>query len=193
MVDASINLGCGFTIRHWHAQLRAGFDVRQPWPYWTNRRLINGVVSEPERLIGDAKLDIVIEGVQEDIEVWLDAETVSYDTWTDLSAVPKAIKRATTYGAVASLYARRTKTFQGRVIPTVSPVTVTVISEDEKAMRYWEDKRDKMLELYLSAQGAARLWVSTADEEPIFSMDDIPEEAEAEVPSWHEFILGQTS
>lgn len=196
MVDASITLKALFLIRQETSDHKAKMDVRPVWPYWTNRRLINGVVDEPESLIGDARLDIVIEGVQDDIMVWLDAQDLSYTDWINLDTVPRALKRATTYAAVAALYARRTKTFQSRVIPSVTPVTVTVISEDEKSMNYWEDKSKEMLELYLSATEATRLWVSTADEEPVFTMDDIPEgqkysSGSSDVPSWHEYILEQ--
>jgi len=55
-------------------------------------------------------------------------------------------------------------------------------------MNYWEDRMKRMLELYLSAQGATKLWVSTADEEPIFSMADIPEAAAEDIPDWHEYM-----
>lgn len=145
-----------------------------PYPYWTDRRYVNGVIDAAEALIGDAKLEFIIEGVMDDIKVWFDANEISYVTWISLDVTPTAIKRATTYGVVAALYARHTKTFQGRVIPTLAPVTVTVTGDQEKAMLHWVSKRNEMLELYLSAQEADRFWVSTADEEPVFSMDDIP-------------------
>lgn len=196
MVDASRNMKAGLFVRQSSSSVHGAFAVRPVWPYWTNRRLINGVVDEPEKLMGDAKLEIVIEGVMVDLQVWCDAEDVTYSGWTNFDTVPKAIKRATTYATVAALYARRTKTFRSRAIPTVAPVTVTVRGEDEEAMRFWEDKSKTMLELYLSAKGAARLWVSTADEEPVFSMADIPtskrySDKSSDVPSWHAFILEQ--
>ena len=142
--------------------------------------------------MGDANLEIVIEGVMDDIKVWLDAECFegTYGDWICIDLVPVAIKRATTYGVVAALYARYSKTFQGRVVPTVAPVTITVIGDDEKAMLHWMGKKRDMLELYLSAQGAARFWVSTADEEPVFTMDDIPATGADELESWHKWVEG---
>jgi hypothetical protein len=151
--------------------------------------LINGVIQEDENLIGDAKLELVIEGVMDDIKVWCLANEVSYVTWLDIDTVPIAIKRATTYGAVAALYARRSNTFQSRVIPSVQPVTITVKGDAEKAMNHWEGRRDEMLALYMSASGGDRLVVSTEDEEPVFSMDDIPGTAASrDVQSWMEWV-----
>jgi hypothetical protein len=169
--------------------LSSKFLVRPAWPLWTNRRLINGIIEKDEDLFGDAKLEIVIEGVMDDIKVWADSETISYTSWTDIDTVPIAIKRAATYGTVAALYARRSKTFQSRVIPSVQPVTITVKGDAEKAMGHWENKKDEMLQLYLDASGAERLLVSTIDEEPVFSMDDIPAIGGERVTlSWMEFV-----
>ncbi len=150
------------------------FAARPPWPFWTSRKLVNGVIAAAEDLIGDASFEFIVENVMNYIKIWADANEISYTGWTDLNSAPTAIKRATTYGVVAALYARHTQTFQGRVVPTLAPVTVTVVGDDEKTMLYWTSKMDEMLELYLSAQGADRFWVSTADEDPIFSMEDIP-------------------
>lgn len=182
-----------FIVRHTASPLSlfAKFASRIPYPYWTNRALVNGVIAAAEALIGDAPFEFVMEGVMDDIKVWSDANEVSYATWTDLDSAPIAIKRATTYGVVAALYARHTQTFQGRVVPTLAPVTVTVVGDEEKAMQHWTSKMDEMLELYLSAQGADRLWVSTADEEPIFSMADIPETGDdRELQEWHDWLEG---
>ena len=171
--------------------LSARFAVRLVYPYWTDRRLINGVIDAGEKLMGDANLEVVFEGVMDDIKVWCDAQEVSYVDWIDIESVPRAMKRATTYGTVSALYARYSKTFQGRVVPTLAPVTVTVIGDDEKAMLHWKEKMRDMLELYLSAQESERIWVSTADEEPVFSMDDIPEAGtDRELESWHEWVEG---
>ncbi len=193
MVDADVELAGGFTVNQTNASrtLLGRFAIRLVYPYWTDRRLINGVIAAGEKLMGDAKLEVVIEGVMDDIKVWCDAQEVSYADWTDIETVPRAMKRATTYGTVSALYARYSKTFQGRVVPTLAPVTVTVIGDDEKAMLHWKEKMRDMLELYLSAQEAERIWVSTADEEPIFSMDDIPETGtDRELESWHEWVEG---
>jgi len=192
MVDANTTLSAGFAVNQTNASLTLSsrLAVRQVYPLWTNRRIINGVVTHTENLMGDAKLEVVIEGVMDDIRVWCDSEELSYAAWTDIDTVPRAIKRATTYGVVAALYARHSKTFQGRVIPTLAPVTVTVTGDDEKAMQHWMDKMETMLDLYLTAEEGARIWVSTADEEPIFTMDDIPSAGEDELESWHDWVEG---
>lgn len=179
-------------VRHTATPLNlySRFAVRLVYPYWTDRRRINGVVTNAENLMGDAILETVMEGVMDDIKVWCDANDVSYVNWVSIDTAPRAMVRATTYGAVAALYARYSKTFQGRVVPTVAPVTITVVGDDEKAMQHWQDKMQEMLELYLSAQGSMRLWVSTADEEPVFTMADIPSEGADELESWHDWIEG---
>lgn len=189
----SANLLGKTIVRHSTLQtLAARFAVRHVYSYWTDRRLINGVVDAGEKLMGDAKLEVVVEGVMDDIKVWCDAQEVSYVGWTDIETVPRAMKRATTYGTVSALYARYSKTFQGRVVPTLAPVTVTVIGDDEKAMLHWKEKMRDMLELYLSAQESERIWVSTADEEPVFSMDDIPEAGtDRELESWRNWLQDQ--
>jgi hypothetical protein len=189
--EASVDLLGEFIIQHTSSvtlgSLFSKFAVRHVYPYWTNRRYINGVIDAAEKLIGDAKLEFVIEGVMDDIKVWAAANTVSYDSWTNIDITPIAIKRATTYGAVAALYARHTKTFQGQVIPTLAPVTVTVTGDQEKAMEHWEGKMEEMLQLYLTAQGFERIWISTADEEPVFTMADIPADVTDET-SWLEWL-----
>jgi len=185
--SATLNLPALFTARHastaTNGNLPAKFAVRYIYPYWTSRKYINGVIDAAESLIGDAKLEFIIEGVMDDIKVWAEANTVSYTTWMNIEVVPTAIKRATTYGTVAALYARHTKTFQGQVIPTLAPVAVTVTGEQEKAMEHWVGKMEEMLELYLSAQGFERIYISTADEEPVFTMADIPADVTDET-SW---------
>ena len=195
MVDASANLAAGFTVNQTNATLAmtARFAVRWPYLLWTNRQLINGVVDAGEKLMVDAKLVVVIEGVMDDIRLWCDSEELSYTTWTDIDNIPRAMKRATTYGTVAALYARYSKTFQGRVIPSLAPVTVTVAGDDEKAMLHWQSKMEEMLDLYLTAEEGARIWVSTADEEPVFTMDDIPSTgaADREIESWREWLADQ--
>ncbi len=185
--DGSVNLFAGFFVQFGMTDLFSKFAVRHAYPYWTNRRYINGVIDAAADLIGDAKLEFVIEGVMDDIKVWSEANTVSYASWTNIDIIPIAIKRATTYGAVAALYARHTKTFQGQVIPTLAPVTVTVTGDQEKAMEHWEGRMEEMLQLYLTAQGFARIWISTEDEEPVFTMADIPESVTSET-LWHEWL-----
>ncbi len=187
LVVGSVNLFTAFFVRQGSGDLPGILAVRPVYPYWTDRRYINGVTSVAESLIGDAKLEFVIEGVMADIRAWADANTVGYDSWTDIDATPRAIKRATTYGVVAALYARHTKTFQGQVLPSMAPVTVTVTGEQEKALEHWEGKMKEMLELYLSAQGFERIYISTSDEEPVFTMEDIPPDITDEA-SWLEWL-----
>lgn len=185
----SAALPSSFTIRQGIENLLATFASRPPYPWWTSRRLVSGVITASEALIGDAPFEFIMEGVMDDLKVWCAANDIAYAAWTSLALTPIAIRRATTYGVVAALYARNTQTFQGRVVPTVLPVAVTVVGDDEKAMRHWMSKMDEMLELYLSAEAAARIWISTADEEPVFSMDDIPETGtDREIPEWHDWL-----
>lgn len=182
------DLFCKFTIRHSTSQdLHGDLYVRHPYWLWTTRRYINGVVDVSESLLGDAKLEYVIEGVMEDIQGFLEANDLTYDEWTNIITVPTLIRRATTYGTVAALYARNSRTFRSRVIPTAAPITVTVIGDDERAMQHWETKMKDALGNYLTARQSIRVWVSTADEEPIFSMADIPPSYEDEV-EWHEWL-----
>jgi len=153
--------------------LSALFWVRQPYRLWTNRRYLNGVIQLDETLLGNAILEYVIEGVMQDIKCQLINENLDY-SWDDIVDTPKLIRRATTYGVVAALYARKARTFSSRVIPVMAPVTVTVIGDDERAMNHWVGKMNNALELYFSAQGGLVMDSSTIDEEPIFSMEDIP-------------------
>lgn len=188
-MSASTSLLSGFTVAQVENTVKSEFIVRPVYPYWTSRRQINGVINEDENLIGDAKLELIIEGVMDDLKVWCDKEGISYDTWTDYDSTPIAIRRAATYATVAALYSRRTRTFQGRVIPTVAPVEITVKGDAEKAMNHWEDKVREMKEAYISVSGPDRFWVSTADQEPIFSLNDIPPTGGVrETKSWHEWF-----
>lgn len=176
-VEPVADLFADFIVRHSStADLKTTFYVRHPYWLWTTRRYINGVVDAAERLIGDAKLEDTIEGVMEDIQGLMEANSLAgtYEAWTNITLVPVLIRRATTYGTVAALYARHSKTFKSRVIPTVAPVTVTTLGDDERAMQYWQDKMDAAIANYFSIQSVPVVWVSTADEEPVFTMADIP-------------------
>jgi len=187
----TVELIASFTIRHSETKnLHCAFYVRHPYWLWTTRRYINGVIDAAETLIGDAKLEYIIEGVMEDIQGWLEANREVYSSWTDITKVPVLIRRATTYGTVAALYSRHSKTFRSRVIPTAAPVTVTTIGDDERAMNYWEEKMQTALANYLAIQSSSRIWVSTADEEPIFSMADIPSSQYGigEDEEWHTWL-----
>jgi len=169
--------------------LKSQFAVRQDYPLWTNRKFINGVVSLTEDFIGDANLEDVISGVMDDIRVWAEANSVTMlDDWTSLSVTPTAIRQATTYGVVAALFARKTRTFQGKVIPTVAPVAIHVMGDEEKAMRYWIDKKAEMLNLYYAFIGGARVLVSSINEEAIFSMDDIVPPPSDDV-EWYDWLV----
>lgn len=167
--------------------LPAIFWARWPTRLWTTRRYINGVIDLDEKLEGDAILEYVIEGVMEDIQGYLENNGLDHSSWTSIEQIPVQILRATTYGTVAALYARHTQTFRSQVIPSITPVTVTVIGDAEKAMNYWDDRMNEMLEFYVSSQGGLVMESSTEDEEPIFSMEDIPEEI-TEYVSWREWL-----
>lgn len=191
-----------FIVQHWkdlkaivtvrqstYILLKARFWTRFPMRLWTNRRYINGVVDLSELDMGDAILEYVIEGVMEDVQGELEANSVDYSTWTDITRVPVLIRRAVTYGTVAALYARRARTFRSRVIPSVSPVTVTVLGDEQLAMQHWEGRMNKALNDYLTNIDVDRILVSTADQEPVFSstLEDIPPEIDRET-SWHDWL-----
>lgn len=165
-------------IRHTATKnLQADGYIRWPYRLWTNRRYINGIMDAAEELIGDAKLEYVIEGVMEDIQTFLFANGItSYEQWYTIEDVPVAIRRAATYGTVASLYSRHTNTWRSRVIPSVAPLTVTVKGDAQMAMEHWEGRYELMLERYLTAINSDKLLVSTADQEPVFDkeLSDIP-------------------
>jgi len=172
-------------IRHTATPLDLPAILWARWPsrLWTSRRYVNGVIELDEKLLGDASLEYVIEGVMEDTQGYLDNAGLSYSEWTDITLVPVQILRAVTYGTVAAVYARHTQPFRSQVIPRITPVTVTVIGDAEKAMNYWEDRMNQMLEFYVTSQGGDVMLTSTLDEEPVFSMEDIPEEV-TEYVSW---------
>ncbi len=155
-------------------RLLAYFNVRS-YPFWTNRRWVNGVVELSEARISDSFLEEIIIGVMEDIKTWLIANEIGqYVSWTDISKTPMAIRRATTYGVVASLYARNVFGPRARYIVKVAPVDVKILTTNESAMEYWEGMMMQILEFYLSAQGLDRIWIDTIDEDPVFTMEDVP-------------------
>ncbi|MCK4266003.1 MAG: DUF2341 domain-containing protein [Thermoplasmata archaeon] len=168
------DLLANFGVAHWQ-RLLGVFAVRHPYPFWTNRRWLNGVVEMSEASVSDAFLEEIISGVMNDVRTWLIAnEAGPYTTWTDIMNTPMAIRRATTYGVVASLYARNVFGPQGRFIVKIAPVDVTILGTNEAAMEYWEGLMTRVLELYLSSRGLDRIWIDTINEDPVFSMEDIP-------------------
>jgi len=144
-----------------------------------------------ETLIGNAIFEYVIEGVMQDIQSYLINAGLDYSGWTDIVLTPKLIRRATTYGTVAALYARRAKTFATRVIPTMAPVTITAIGDEERAMNHWLEKMNEALEFYVTSRGGDVMLTSTDDEEPVFSMEDIPPELTDYTP-WYLWLMKRT-
>jgi len=188
----NVELKAIFTVRHSSTRdLHCDLYVRHPYWLWTTRRYLNGVVSGSEELIGDANLEDVIQGVMEDLQGYLEANAEAYDSWTDITKVPVLMRRATTYGLVAALYARHSRTFRSRVITSAAPVTITTIGDEERAMNYWEEKMQTSLSNYLTSRGSNRLWVSTDDEEPIFTMADIPtsQYGTTDEDDWHTWLM----
>ena len=175
--STSLNLPAEFIIRHeTSVDLFGKFDVRHPYPFWTDRQLLNGVVHLSEVILGDAMLEEVIGGVMNDIRSWLIAnEYTGYVQWSNIEDAPLAIRRATTYGTVASMYARRIFSPQDMAV-RVSPVDFKLITTHESAMDYWEGKMEEALESFLPS--GEEIWVDTADEEPVFTMDDVPHDPE---------------
>lgn len=95
----NVELKATFIARHSATKnLHCDLYVRHPYWLWTNRRYINGVIDAAESLIGDAKLEYVVEGVMEDLQGFLEANSETYSAWTDITKVPVLIRRATTYG-----------------------------------------------------------------------------------------------
>ena len=128
-----------------------------------------------ENSISDSILDYVIEGVMVDVRGFLVREALNYE-WKNILEVPTLIKRAVTYGAVASLFARGYFSIYDRVQLSIGPRRVTVVDPKslDRAMEYWELRMSKMLELYRVTAGQKMIWIDTENEEPIFSIDDIP-------------------
>ena len=134
------------------------------------------MVDLSEVVLGDALLEEVMSGVMNDIRSWLIAnEFAGYVQWSTIEDTPLAIQRATTYGTVASMYARRIFSPNAMVV-RVSPVDFKLITTHEAAMEYWEGMMDEALEDFLPSGG--ELWVDTADEDPEFTMDDVPHDRE---------------
>jgi len=154
--------------------LSASFSVRHPWPLWTNRYWLNGIVQLEEVNLSDSSLEEIIIGVMNDIKTWLLAEGVGrYSTWTDIELTPRAIRRATTYGTVASLYARHIFGPKNPVI-RLPPMDFKIFTTSEAAMEYWEGIMTRILDLYLSGAEGPRIWIDTLQEDPVFTMEDIP-------------------
>lgn len=164
-------------IAHWQ-RLLAYFWVRQPSWLWSSRRYVNGVVDLSEGEISDAVLEYVIEGVMVDVKSHLTKESIPYEDW-NLSNVPLLLKRAVTYGAVASLFARGYLGIRDRVQPTLGPRSIILVESEllEEAMEYWENKMNRMLELYASTVFRKIISISTEDEEPVFTMEFDPQDA----------------
>ena len=173
--QGSTDLLAKFTVRRSDTgELSARFAIRLPWPLWTNRYWLNGVVQLDEAKIPDSFLEEIITGVMDDIKTWLIAEEIGqYSGWTNIDVTPRAIRRAATYGTVASLYARNIFGPQDLVI-RVAPMDAKIFTSSEAAMEYWEAMMLRVLELYLSGVGLLRIWIDTIDEDPVFTMEDIP-------------------
>ncbi len=188
---ATINLLGKFTVKHsaeldlpaklqvTHSErLLSKLWIRHPYRLWTNRRYVNGVVELDETELDDALLEYVIEGVMNDIRSQLISEAMLvYDSWTDITKTPKLIRRATTYGTVASLYSRDINDPNRRIVMGLRPIRIRaaeVRSAQERAMDYWETRMEKMMNLYLTSGGRRLMIVDTEDEEAVFSLEDIP-------------------
>lgn len=153
----------------------SGFAVRPFYPYWTNRQLLNGVIELDEQNIGEALLEEIITGSMNSIKTWLLANGIQeYLSWNDITKAPRAIKRATTYAVIATLYARQIYAPLRPTVVSTAPVTPTMMDQTEKGAEFWETLMVKILQQYLASKGEHRLLVKPEDEDPWFSMDDIP-------------------
>lgn len=153
----------------------SGFAVRPSYPYWTNRQLLNGVIELDEQNIGDALLEEIILGSMNSIKTWLLANGIQeYLSWDNITKTPRAIKRATTYAVIATLYARQVFA-PVRPIVSTAPVIPTIMDQiSEKGAVFWETLMETILQYYLASKNEKRLYVNTEDEDSWFSMDDIP-------------------
>jgi len=175
--SAKLDLPAKFQVVHWE-RLLSKLWIRHPSRLWTNRRYVNGVVELDETELDDALLEYIIQGVMDDIKSQLISEAMLiYDSWTDITETPKLIRRATTYGTVASLYSRDINDPNRRIVMGLRPIRIRateVRSAQERAMDYWESRMEKMMSLYLTSGGRSLMIVDTEDEEAVFSLEDIP-------------------
>ena len=163
-----------FIVGQGSTDLLSKFHIQPAYPLWTNRRYIEGVISLKETGIDDAILEYVIEGVMVDIQSWLVINELPY-SFENIFTTPVLIRRATTYAAVATLFARDYFGLKRSIAVSMGPRRVIIANERdmEAAMEYWEKKMEKMLELYSSSVALQIIYVSTEDEEPVFSMENI--------------------
>jgi len=175
--STATDLSVKFQVAHWE-RLFTKLWIRHPYRLWTNRHYLNGVVELDEENLSDAFLEYVIQGVMDDVRSWLiNEDMLVYDSWTDITETPKLIRRATTYGTVASLYSRDVNDPNSRIVLGLRPMRIRaaeIRSAQERAMDYWESRMEKMMNLYLTSGGRRLMIVDTEDEEAVFSMEDIP-------------------
>ncbi len=155
------------------APLRSQFWIRSANALWTDRRRINGVIDLPNSSLDDAPLEQIIMGAMIDVKSELTVNNIDYSAWTNIDLVPVLIRRATTHAVVASLYAHKGATWVSRIIPSITPINVTVVGDDELAMDYWENKMWKNLDDYYSYNQLPKLQHSAEGEDPLFTMADI--------------------
>jgi len=58
-------------------------------------------------------------------------------------------------------------------------------------MNHWREKMNRALEFYVTSQGGDVMITSTDDEEPVFSMEDIPPELTDFTP-WYQWLMRRT-
>jgi hypothetical protein len=157
------------------AEVKADLAVRSPYPLWTNRHYVNGILEANELTLPDPLLESIIVGVMNNVKTWLLANVdEGFQKWTDISLVPRAIIRATTFGVAASVYSRKIYApMKTRAVLRTSPIDVKVLSNIEVAMEYWEGRMNEALDHYYSMM-ESRVVVTTSSEEPMFTMDDLP-------------------
>ena len=184
---SSTNLHVEFIVQVWAAlkgitiikhtapplQIRSQFWIRQPWPLWTDKANLAGVISNSAINVTDAILETIIEGVMEDIQGRLDSQGISYASWTNLDTTPDDIIRATSFGVAGALNSRKTQSFRRRVIRREGPINVNVTGDGERALKYWNSRMMRTINNYLASQGLPTLSHTAEDEEPLFTMADI--------------------
>jgi len=174
-------------------RIKAIVTIRQESDLWTTEKSIHIRLGITEEDIKDLQLDDFIREAMVDTQSELDLAEVDYSSWTKLSVVPNIIRKAVTYGAIEILLARKLQSFKNRIIPYAGPVRFEVVERDAtKAIQYFHSKWELGVEKYIAAsKGGSVLAVSTADEEPIFDMDDLEDKVQltAEYTSWYIWLL----
>jgi len=169
--------------------------IRPEETRWAKRRSIEIRLGSDARDIPDLELEDFIDEAMIDVKAELDLADIDYSGWTLYSLVPGQVVRATIYGTIEILLARKLESFKTRIVPAVGPMRYEVIERDAmKAINYFRGKKEEALEKTLRDQIGGRVMsTSTIDEEPIFDMKDLEDKVmlgAGETP-WFRWLLSR--